>query len=155
MLLFCQLPPISINPPDFWPIVSIDELSFISIFSAVTLTEPPLFSLELAAIVPEFVIFPFLAVRKILPPCLVIPSALNVPELLTTAFLTSFTPFADKIIVPLSTLMACLLSIREFKTPLSIEYWIKLFPFRLKLTLSPEIKAAVPFVVSIFPLFCI
>ena len=104
MLLFCQLPPISINPPDFWPIVSIDELSFISIFSAVTLTEPPLFSLELAAIVPEFVIFPFLAVRKILPPCLVIPSALNVPELLTTAFLTSFTPFADKIIVPLSTL---------------------------------------------------
>ena len=81
-----------------------------------------MFLSELAAIVPEFDIFPFLAVRKILPPCLVIPSALNVPELFITAFFTSLTPFADKIIVPLSTLIACLLSIREFKIPLSTEY---------------------------------
>ena len=155
MLLFCQLPPISINPPDFCPIALIVELSLILIFSAVTLIEPPLFSLELDAIVPAFDIFPFLAVRKILPPCLVMPSALNEPELFITAFFTSLTPFADKIIVPLSTFIACLLSINEFKTPRLIEYCIKLFPLRLKLTVSPEIKAAVPLEVSIFPLLCI
>ena len=153
LLLFCQLPPISINPPDFFPTVEIFEFSSIWIFSAVTLIEPPWFCWELAAITPEFNTLPLLAERYIFPPFFVIPSALKDPEFFITAFLTSLTPLADKIIVPSSTLSACLLSINAFNTPLSIEYWIKLFPFKLSLTFSPDIRATVPSVVSISPLF--
>ena len=45
---------------------------------------------------------------------MIIPSALNVPELFTTAFFTSLTPFADKIIVPLSVPALASYSIFQF-----------------------------------------
>ena len=67
--------------PDFFPTVEIFEFSSMWIFSAVTLTEPPLFCWELAAITPEFNTFPLLADRYIFP-LLVIPSALKDPEFL-------------------------------------------------------------------------
>ena len=76
---------------------------------------------ELAAIEPELIILPLLAERKTLPPFWEIPSATIDPELLITAFETSSIPLADKITVPLFTLIALLFATKELIIPLLTE----------------------------------
>ena len=107
--------------------------------------------LELAIIVPEFLILPFLEDRNTLPPFFVILFALIVPSLFITALKTSFFPlFVKK--TSLFVVLIAFFSLISLSSSFSlISKFTKVLSVIVKVTLSPEIRAVDPSGVFISP----